>query len=437
MHRRSAATVTAMMGDGGFMPHAYCFLWNPGLMLLHAVSDSLIALAYFSIPALLLYFVRKRADMPLRPIATFAVFIVACGLTHAFSVWTLWHADYWLSGAVKALTAAASLATAFSLVPLIPKVLKFRSASGLERQNFELETRYQRLMETAQEGIWTVDPAGCITFVNRKLAQMLGYEENELIGRSAFDFVLASERDESRERFLHDRLVNSAQQDRCFENKSGAPVFTICSSNPIYDKAGTCTGVLAMYADVTERRRAENELLRSEDRNRSVAEALPQMVWASTGTGDMFYYSARWFEYTGAPVAQLLGWGWQPFLHPDDLADCLERWNHARSNGIPFEAENRLRRSDGTYRWHLSRALPIRDESGEIVQWFGAATDIDDQKMALEAQQRLTEQLAYIVEATDRLANSLESQESLQTLCELIVPRFADWIAVNMVEADG
>ena len=107
---------------GGFMPHGYCYLWKSGLVWLHVLSDSLIAVAYYTIPCLLIYFVRKRRDLPFDWILLmFSSFSVACGTIHLLAVWTLWHPTYWLSGFTKAITAFVSLATAVVLIPLIPK----------------------------------------------------------------------------------------------------------------------------------------------------------------------------------------------------------------------------------------------------------------------------------------------------------------------------
>jgi predicted membrane metal-binding protein len=93
-----------------FEPHGYCYLWNPGLVGLHVVSDALIAVAYFSIPVTLVYFIRKRRDLPFNwMFVSFGMFILACGATHAMEVWTLWHGTYWLSGTIKAVTAMASV----------------------------------------------------------------------------------------------------------------------------------------------------------------------------------------------------------------------------------------------------------------------------------------------------------------------------------------
>lgn len=124
----------------GFMPHGYCISWIPALLWLHVISDSLIALAYLSIPVTLLYFVRRRPDLPFGPMyLLFGAFIVACGGTHLLDVWTLWHADYWLSGGVKALTAAVSVCTALSLVIGMPRALTIPSVQQLEQAKAALE----------------------------------------------------------------------------------------------------------------------------------------------------------------------------------------------------------------------------------------------------------------------------------------------------------
>ncbi len=122
-----------------FIPHGHCYLWKPGLVWLHIVSDSLIGLAYYSIPITLVYFVRKRQDLPFNWIfLLFGTFIVACGTTHLMEIWTLWHPTYWLSGAIKAITAFVSVYTALELVPLVPKALALPSPAQLEATNQEL-----------------------------------------------------------------------------------------------------------------------------------------------------------------------------------------------------------------------------------------------------------------------------------------------------------
>src|SRR5258708_3509392 len=120
---------TKLFSENGFMPHGHCYLWRPGVLWLHIASDALIALSYFSIPFTLLYFVRKRRDLEFHwMFVCFAVFIIACGTTHLMEIWNIWHAQYWLSGGIKALTALASMPTAVLLIRLVPQALAWPSA---------------------------------------------------------------------------------------------------------------------------------------------------------------------------------------------------------------------------------------------------------------------------------------------------------------------
>lgn len=139
--------------DGNdFMPHGMCYLWQPGILTLHVASDALIAGAYFSIPFALVYFVRKRKDIGFSLIiACFAVFIVACGTTHLMEIVTIWHPVYWVSGVVKAVTAAASVPTALLLVKLMPQALRWPSPAALKNVNEWLQLANQRLVAEAGE----------------------------------------------------------------------------------------------------------------------------------------------------------------------------------------------------------------------------------------------------------------------------------------------
>jgi signal transduction histidine kinase len=122
--------------SGNFIPHGHCYLWKPELVSLHILSDLLIALSYYSIPITLVYFTRKRSDIPFKSIfLLFGAFIISCGTTHIVEVWTLWHPDYWFAGALKAITALISLYTALTLIPLVPQALALPSPAQLETAN--------------------------------------------------------------------------------------------------------------------------------------------------------------------------------------------------------------------------------------------------------------------------------------------------------------
>ncbi len=129
-----------LLSPHSYIPHGHCYLWQTPLVGLHLVSDALIAIAYFSIPAMLIYFVRKRSDIPFSNVfVLFGAFIVLCGAGHLLDIWTLWHPAYWLSGIERALTALVSCYTALQLVELLPKFLALRTPEQLEAVNRELE----------------------------------------------------------------------------------------------------------------------------------------------------------------------------------------------------------------------------------------------------------------------------------------------------------
>jgi PAS domain S-box-containing protein len=139
---------------GGWMPHGACYLWQPSLLWLHAVSDSLIALAYFSIPLLLLCIVRRRRDLPFNwMVVCFGVFILACGTTHALGVYNIWVPTWWLSGGVKAVTAVASLTTAGLLWRHLPDVLTLPSPRQLTAANAALQEEVEE-RKRAAVGLW-------------------------------------------------------------------------------------------------------------------------------------------------------------------------------------------------------------------------------------------------------------------------------------------
>jgi PAS domain S-box-containing protein len=134
-------------------------------------------------------------------------------------------------------------------------------------------------------------------------------------------------------------------------------------------------------AAVLQRQRAEEALRESEGRFRTLAEALPHMVWTSEPDGALDYVNARTTEYTGLTPEQLCR-DWRSAVHPEDLPRCIELWTRSLATGEPYDIEHRLRRADGAFRWHLARSLALRDGSGRITKWFGSCTDIDDQKRA-------------------------------------------------------
>ena len=156
------------------------------------------------------------------------------------------------------------------------------------------------------------------------------------------------------------------------------------------------------------------ELRASEDQFRVLIEAMPQIVWTARTDGFLDYYNQQWVDYTGMSVEQTTSQGWEPVVHPDDLQLCIDAWNHSVQSGENYEIEYRFKRaSDGEYRWFLGRALPLRDESGNIVKWFGTGTDIDDQKRSREELGRLVgERTAALTQTNAALERANETLQA-------------------------
>jgi PAS domain S-box-containing protein len=143
--------------------------------------------------------------------------------------------------------------------------------------------------------------------------------------------------------------------------------------------------VMAVYQNVTARKHAERALRQSEARFHQLADAMPQMVCTAGADGAIDYYNQRWFDYTGMSAAESAVSGWGPVIHAEDLRLCVERWDNSIATGELFECQYRIKRaSDGSYRWHLGRAIPVRDDAGAIIRWFATCTDIDDNVRAAE-----------------------------------------------------
>jgi PAS domain S-box-containing protein len=158
------------------------------------------------------------------------------------------------------------------------------------------------------------------------------------------------------------------------------------------DEHGKIIAVVGFTTNITDRKLALSQLQESEERYRYLVESIPQLVWTADIQGNLLDVNQRWSTYTGLTLDRVPAEGWQAIVHPEDLPELTARWRAAQQAGSDYQAEGRLRRCDGTYRWHLHQAIPIADECGQVTRWFGTATDIQDRKQA-EAALRASEEL--------------------------------------------
>jgi PAS domain S-box-containing protein len=262
---------TRLFGQNGFMPHGHCYLWDPGLMRLHLISDFLIAAAYFTIPFTLVHFVRKRRDLPFNwMFLCFGIFIIACGMTHVMEIITLWKPYYWVSGIVKAITALASVPTAILLIRLIPQVVNIPGPAVLRAANEALieQTKLLNLIVTSMgDGLLVVDRDGAALLSNPALRRMLGLKDDEDVPKNCSqdcgffraDKVTRITPAES----PTSRAVSGGHVDseeifiRHGSNVDGS--WADVTARALRDEHGTIHGAVAVFHDVTAHKRAEEQ----------------------------------------------------------------------------------------------------------------------------------------------------------------------------------
>jgi PAS domain S-box-containing protein len=205
--------------------------------------------------------------------------------------------------------------------------------------------------------------------------------------------------------FLRGESPNFSLEKRNLR-KDGSPVWVEVFTSLQRDAAGEPAYAITIVHDITERKRLEEALRASEERYRFLIRSIPQKIFTANANGEVDYLNQQWTEFSGLSFDQLKGWGWTQIIHPEDVVENVRRSQHAIDTGEPFQLEHRVRRADGVYRWHLSRAVALRNAEGRVLMWFGSNTDIDDQKQAAEAFKQAKEAAEAASRAKDEfLAN--------------------------------
>jgi PAS domain S-box-containing protein len=251
----------------------------------------------------------------------------------------------------------------------------------------------EAVMANMGEGLYAVNRDGLVTYVNPAAEKLFGWRCDELLGRKMHDVVHYMHRDGTP--FPADECTGLqvllkgkalVAHEEVFIRKDGSFFDVVYSSSPIVSD-GKVMGVVVVFRDVSEQKRAEEALGESEARFRTLADNMSQFAWMADATGWISWYNRRWYEYTGTTLEEMQGWGWEKVHHPDHLERVVTKWRRAHETGEPWEDTFPLRGTDGNYRWFLSRALPIRDANGQIIRWFGTNTDVTE-RLAAEASVR-------------------------------------------------
>ena len=473
-----------------FIPHGHCYLWKSELVSLHIVSDALTALAYYSIPLTLTYFVLKRQDVPFNWIfLLFGAFIVSCGTTHIMEIWTLWHPDYWLSGWIKAFAAVVSLYTAFELVSLLPQALAIPSAAQFEAVKNEIkerlrteaelqqaiaqlkqemaerrqaekalresEERLQLALEGSALGWWDWNITTGQTYFDSSWKRMLGYEVEEIEDNYQSWEQLMHPQDKPRvmevlHAYLQDALPLYEVEFR-MRSKSGQWKWILIHGKVFErDESGAPVRMLGTQKDISDRKLAQEQLKRSEA-NLATAQKIAHIGnWEFDVVSGEITWSEEKFRILGLDptqpepqYAELI-----EKIHPDDRELFQQATSQALALGTSYELDYRIVRSDGQVRYIEGRGEAVVNEQGQVIRLFGTALDITDRKRVEEALQESVQRERAIALAIQRMRQTLDIEtifsattEELRQMinCDrILIYRFnPDWSGEIVSESVG
>ncbi|MFL5252189.1 MAG: PAS domain S-box protein [Rhodopila sp.] len=289
------------------------------------------------------------------------------------------------------------------LGPVIDRLDKVRKLKRTEQ-------RFRLIVETARDyAIFLSDAEDRITDWLPGAEAVYGWTAAEAVGQSSSLLFTPEDRNTGQD----EKEVETARSHGVAPNKGwhlrkdGTRVFIDGTVSALRDAEGHLSGFLKIGQDVTERRRIEEQLRESEARQRTLIEGMPQMVWRAV-RGEWVWSSPQWSIYTGLSIEASQGWGWLNALHPGDQSAARAAWQAAESNGL-FQANYRVRHAaSGHYHWFQARGVPMRGDDGEITEWLGTSTDIDDQMHAREVLTRSSAELkARVAERTAELEQAL------------------------------
>lgn len=398
----------ALFCSESLLPHGFCYLWDPLLIWLHGVSDSLIAMAYFSIPPTLIYLIRKKRSIPFDwMFVCFGCFIAACGATHLMEVVTLWAPVYWISGGVKVVTAFASVPTAILLARAVPQILEMPTAEEMRVAHEELKTQARILREQAalldlsQDAILIQAINGETLLWNQGAERVYGWTKAEAIGKNSHELLNTSFSPSLAEIML--KLVKTGHWEGELEKTRRDGHTLIVSSHWAMgkDAAGRPEKILVIDTDVTEQRSAEAALRESEDRYRDLVEHSLDLICTHDLEGRLLSVNELPAKILGYSREELIKKPMKEFLLKEGHASFDEYLKNIQITKFAEGAMVVLTKSGEHRIWEYHNSLRTDGVSVPVVR--GIAHDVTEQRLAERALRQSEERFRLMAENIDEI----------------------------------
>jgi PAS domain S-box-containing protein len=267
----------------------------------------------------------------------------------------------------------------------------------------ESEREYRFLAESIPQMVWTAGPDGEVDYVNARWREYTATPPEAVSNWNWREHLHSDDVDPVTERWL--RSVQSGEPysiEMRLRRHDGEYRWFLTRAECLQDEHGRAIRWFGTATDIEESKRAEQRIKESEARYRTLLETIPQLVWNTTPQGYCEYASEQWRAYTGLPEQDILGYGWREVIHPEDREQVVADFGAALRSGEAYNGEFRIRSKQGDYCWFKSRGLPLRNERGDILSWFGTCTDITDIVRAREIQAADQARLEQLVEQRTR-----------------------------------
>jgi PAS domain S-box-containing protein len=408
-----------MFGRSGFLPHGYCFTWTPGLLWSMVGADGVIAAAYFSIPAAILRFVRKRGDPNINWVAVlFSAFIFACGITHVMDIWTTWHPDYALQALTKTVTAAISIVTAFMLWRLIPNALKVPSVQRLQASIGALEAEINKRREAERQvvdiqqslavtlasigaGFVATDRDGMVTRMNAVAEQLLGWTQGEAKGQSLWEVFNREDRPDQYtvmnpvDVIVEQGITVDVVHRVVSISRDGTHRAVEVQAAVTQADDGSVAGLAMIFRDMTRLDSAEA----ASSRLAAIVESSSDAIIGKTLDGRITNWNAAAQRMFGHSEAEAVGQHIQMLIPPELQAEEVRILGEL-SHGHPIQPFDTVRLTRDGDRLDVSITIsPIRDGSGHLVGASKIARDVSVQRRAENALRSSEERLRFTLES--------------------------------------